>query len=905
MSSDDHASTDRMPADRPALRWITLIVALSTVLKVALLLGFVPSRNAVDEHCYIEGAKAIVQDGIPSYPNPNWDEAHASPVFPYFLAACLKVVGEDHFEFVARMLQVLISSLSILLVWSIARRAFSERVGMLAAAGVAFYPPLVFFSQYLLSETLYIFFMLASASILMRKQASTDPRAAFFAGILGGLAALTRSVFLINVPLVLWWMLRAKQTDKRRRVLSMGLFLVGIGLVVGPWSIRNTVRYDGFLLIDSNTGNVLHKNVNAVRPENYDFGLHKQRAEEIKNHSGTPPLRERVVESGIAARNSAEVHAALNYATDYPGRYLRNTVLRAADLFNPTSMVVRYIRFGRYESLSPAAAELLIGLVLMSCMLALVGGVVGLMQGVRNEQQSLMALFMLGNLVVCVLIISDSRYRLPMMPFWIPFAIYGAHHMKSILHNGRGRIALVLLAGLGALWAYYLPFTYSTDDAREEAPATGANLLLISIDSLRADHLHCYGYERETSPVIDALAAEGTVFENTMSQAPWTLPSHASLLTGMYPRAHQVTLKERRLPAGKATTLARALAGGGYDTMAVVSGPFMQSQFRMDRGFEQYDDTIAQGGHKRSHRAITSPKINQKALKMLESAEPPFFMFLHYWDVHYDYQAPEPYHTMFDPDYQGTITGNDFASSGEVHEGMDPRDLEHVLALYDGEIAWVDFHIGQIIAALKERGLYENTVIAVTSDHGDEFLEHGQVGHQHSLYQELLHVPFVLRVPNVEGGKRITSVAESIDIMPTVLACLGAPESKHAQGRSLLPLVTGVESQEDSRVVVAETAMGRKVKRTKERFQSWCMYSGTYKFIVYEDDLHPAELYDLASDPGERTSLLDPELLAEMQAKFELWKARTTELEPSFHKGLAKRTQEDLKALGYAGDDEE
>jgi arylsulfatase A-like enzyme/4-amino-4-deoxy-L-arabinose transferase-like glycosyltransferase len=898
-------TSDAAPERRRTVRWLAAIVLTSALVKLALLFAFVQTRSTVDEHLYVEGAQAIVEDGAPSYSNPYWDEAHASPIFPYFLAACIRVVGEEHFALVARLIQVLLSSLSLLFVWAIARRAFSERTGLLAAAAVGFYPPLVFFSQYLLSETIYIFFALAAAAALVRHRAGASPRMALCAGILGGLAALTRSVFMVHVPLVVLWLFFAGKPEKRR-FLSIGLFLAGVALAVGPWSIRNTTRYGSFLLIDSNAGNVLHKNVNAIRPENYDFGLHRLRAEELRDYVGPPPLRERVDVDDLVARNNAEVRAALDYATDHPGRYLRNTAYRTGALFNPTSMLVRYVRYGRYGDLPAAVGEPLVLVVMFSCMLAMFFGVIGLMRGFANQRQGLVGLFLLASALVCVLIISDSRYRLPLMPFWIPFAVYGVGHVRTLFRPGRGRVTLALLAGLVALWVHYVPYTYSSIiKGVHDAPARGANLLVISIDSLRADHLHCYGYERETSPAIDAIAAEGIVFENTIAQAPWTLPSHTSLLTSMYPRTHQVTDKERRLPAG-ARTLGRMLEPLGYDNRAVVSGPFMQAQFGLRRGFREYDDSIAVGGHKRSHRVITSANINAKANRMLDEIEAPFFLFLHYWDVHYDYQPPPPYDRMFDPDYSGSLTGTDFIGGEEVHAGMSERDLEHVIALYDGEIAWVDHHVGEIVASLKKRGLYENTVIVVTSDHGDEFLEHGQVGHQHSLYEELLRVPFIMRVPGEAGGRRVQTIAQSIDIMPTLLDYLGAPPSKNAQGRSQYALLHGDEPQ--PLPVIAENTKSRKGKETKERTQSWCVYSGPYKYIAYADDDYPPELYDLTADPGEQADISTPAnaaIMADLDEALAAWRRRTMELEPAFHKGIAKRTAEDLRMLGYAGDDED
>lgn len=432
--------------------------------------------------------------------------------------------------------------------------------------------------------------------------------------------------------------------------------------------------------------------------------------------------------------------------------------------------------------------------------------------------------------------------------------------------------------------------------------ATRPNVLLISIDSLRADHLGCYGYERDTSPAIDALAAAGVLFECAVSQAPWTLPSHASLLTSLYGRTHQTNAIEKRLPP-TVPTLAGTLEADGYETAGVVSGTFMQKRFGLDSGFGWYDDEIAQFDHKRSHEAVTSPDIHRKAESILDGVEEPFMLFLHYWDVHYDYDPPAPYDTKFDPGYKGKLDSKNFIRSKRIHPEMPARGLQHVVALYDGEIAWVDQHIGQLMAALESRGLDERTIVVLTADHGDEFFEHGNKGHSHSLYDELVHVPLIVRGPGALAGHRVPEPVELIDVMPTVLDLVGTPAPGGLQGRSLRAALLGEALP--SIPVFTETNRARTSKAEPWSF-AWSVRDGSRKYHEFlpgpeggED--RPPEMYDLATDPGEQTDLWrDGDDLAGL---LKAWRDRVPLGTSVTNAGVDEATMDELKKLGYAGDD--
>ncbi len=324
------------------------------------------------------------------------------------------------------------------------------------------------------------------------------------------------------------------------------------------------------------------------------------------------------------------------------------------------------------------------------------------------------------------------------------------------------------------------------------------NVLLVSIDSLRADHVGCYGYGRPTSPHLDKLASEGAVFLQAASPTSWTLPAHVSIFTGLEIGAHGVASDgfalHRDIP-----TLPELLKKEGYVSGAVCTSPYLNPAFGFGRGFDYYHNTDADlPGYRdtilpdererdRVHAEVTGGRVAALAARWLEENRgKPFFLFLHFWDVHYDYTPPPPYDRLFDPDYAGPEYGRNFINDERVHAGMPRRELEHILALYDGEIAWTDHNLGTVIAKLQELGEYENTLIVVTADHGDEFFEHGGKGHRASLYDEVIMVPLVIRPPGPAGPPvRAPGQVSLIDLAPTILDYALTVAPGEMQGRSL------------------------------------------------------------------------------------------------------------------------
>lgn len=395
------------------------------------------------------------------------------------------------------------------------------------------------------------------------------------------------------------------------------------------------------------------------------------------------------------------------------------------------------------------------------------------------------------------------------------------------------------------------------------------HVVFISIDTLRADHLGCYGYTRETSPGIDRLAANSVRFNNAFSQSSWTLPSHMSMMTSQYPHVHGVETGKKPLPAD-GITLAESLSSAGYYTAAFVSWVYVDSRYGFSQGFDKFTELIPP-----KHKVDSSTKWSFKAEQVSDAAiewinepnrgETPFFLFVHYFDPHIDYEPPEGFDRLFDENYTGTAQGT-FQWLKTYIKGMhrepnriDPRDLEYIKSLYDGEIRYTDLHVRRLLDAVDKAVGLDHCLVILTSDHGEEFNDHGSMeGHQWTLYDEIIRVPLIVRFPGAaHAGKVVDAPVELLDIAPTILDFAEVDAPATFQGESLRPLATAEPQTE--RLVYAETR--RHTTRQSIR-------GSRYK-LIHTDDTGTNrrgvpiragyELYDLENDPGERNNVYDPE----------------------------------------------
>ncbi len=424
------------------------------------------------------------------------------------------------------------------------------------------------------------------------------------------------------------------------------------------------------------------------------------------------------------------------------------------------------------------------------------------------------------------------------------------------------------------------------------------NILVYLVDTLRADHLGCYGYERPTSPRLDAFAEEAMLFENSQAQTPWTRASVASMLTGMWPQSHGTNGDDDAL-SEEAVTLAESLGAVGYRTVAITGNGNAARVAGFAQGFDYFkylrnlrpDDPLA-----------TSADLNEAVFAWLDDnaeQQQPFLLWVHTIDPHAPYDPPEPFRSTFaaqvvDPQLGSIAT---IQKLNGQKESVSPQIIADLRALYDAEIAANDASFGALLDDLERRGLYEDLVVVFLSDHGEEFYDHGGWTHGKTLHSEMLDTPLLFRLPGATGGQRSTNIVQHVDLMPTLLEVAGAPRPEAVQGRSFLPLVLAPQAAQ-----WVDQGMGFLDLRGR---RGHSFIDGQWKLIQYEAaevEGFP-ELYDRRQDRLETTNLapMEPE-----QARF--LAALRRRLEARLEAGLGPamvdqaeraKVEAELRALGY------
>jgi arylsulfatase A-like enzyme len=439
------------------------------------------------------------------------------------------------------------------------------------------------------------------------------------------------------------------------------------------------------------------------------------------------------------------------------------------------------------------------------------------------------------------------------------------------------RLACILLCGI----------------ACGERPAR-PHVILVSIDTLRADHLGCYGYARDTSPRLDELARDAVVFRQAIAQAPSTLPSHASMLTSLLPSHHGASVANGTALSADAVTLAEVLRAAGYRTASFNGGVQLDSLYGLDRGFETWRSARPgdAGAEVLTGDIDRFDHVVEQATDWIGAVRPdPFFLFLHTYETHHPYTPDAETLAPFDADYRGDLpdrVGLELLHA--VNHGamrLDEDDLRHVVAAYDAEIRSVDAALGRLLDFLRSEGLYDRTLLIVTSDHGEEFGEHGFVGwHSHSLHDELLRVPLVVKLPGSRlAGRAVADQVRGIDLAPTILDELGIAPPDAFEGASVGPLM------ESDAPLAPRASVGRQdVVATDE---AWSLRTPEWKWIR-------GRLYQLSADPGETVDVASRHagVEAAMRAQLDALLRARPRPEPR-HVRPGAALEERLRALGY------
>ena len=446
--------------------------------------------------------------------------------------------------------------------------------------------------------------------------------------------------------------------------------------------------------------------------------------------------------------------------------------------------------------------------------------------------------------------------------------------------------------GPGALWlGLALLGLGCTEEPTAPPVEPPTNVILVVVDTLRADHLGCYGYPRDTSPRLDALARDAVVFTKVRSQSSCTFASVNSMLTSRYTARFLGQPDGRMGIPSEVPTIARILTDHGFDTAAVSASPIVRAtpsdsnpHGGFDAGFRIFDE-----------QCLWKPAecVNAAARRVIGELDSPFFLYLHYMDPHDPYRPPGSFGRRFADDYSGF----DFIARGDPNPieemiygsgatvDIDERDIGQLVDLYDDEIAYFDERFGELLDWLAADALLDETMVIVASDHGEEFLEHGHIKHCRTVFDSSTHTPLIISVPGVAAHRPVEAAVENLDIVPTILDYVGldAPDGG-VQGRSLRPLMEG-------RAIPADFVFSLQYP--------WASVDDGRRKLISNLTRTDHRLYDLATDPSETSNLAaaDPETVGRLRAVLAPWLAREVD-------ALAGRTGLEesiaqLEALGY------
>ena len=441
--------------------------------------------------------------------------------------------------------------------------------------------------------------------------------------------------------------------------------------------------------------------------------------------------------------------------------------------------------------------------------------------------------------------------------------------------------------------------------ACETTPPPAPNIVVVTMDTTRADHLGAYGYARARTPAIDALAAAGVRFERAWTVSNNTLPAHVSVLSGLQPQRAGVPRNGHKLPSGTPWA-PEALQAAGYDTAAFVSASALSAKLGLDRGFDVYDDSfdVKELDQRQRHGDDTTDAV----LAWLgQPRDKPFFLWVHYFDPHYPYTPPAPYDSMYGAGYTGPADGSleyllrIWGRGGKEKIETSAADRQRMIDLYDGEIAWLDTQLARLFTAVDQGGRGQDTLIVLTADHGESLDEHGYLfDHGEYVYEPTLHIPLIVRPPLRMGlaPAVVDAAVQNVDVATTALAMAGVPSAAPLDGQDLTPLLAGGAPDPAGRAF-AESCRPWQIERRhagwKNLHKAQAVREGSLKLIAtpFQDKL---ELYDLAADPGELRNVVGdrPEDAKRIAGALEGWRGGAVDIAVPDAENMER-----IKALGY------
>ncbi len=429
------------------------------------------------------------------------------------------------------------------------------------------------------------------------------------------------------------------------------------------------------------------------------------------------------------------------------------------------------------------------------------------------------------------------------------------------------------------------------------------NIVFIIFDAAARSHFKIYGYFRDSTPFLTSLAQESIVFHNAFCQGTDTVLSTASLFSSLYPIRHNLLSLNHRMPSG-IRTLAEVLKERVEKTAAYVTIPHMAKELGFSRGFDNYFQLFLEPNFF-PQRELTSDQLSLPVLKWLqENRSNSFFLYLHLWQPHEPYGAPHPFTKLYDPHYMGMIKDGSLKTLKDVENRslkITKRGMEHLKALYDEGLRFADYQLQKVVEKLRQLNIFDHTILVITSDHGEGFLQHGRMLHSSTVYEELIQIPLIIKLPSKLKplNHTVTSLVESIDLMPTMLELLEIPYGAESlDGKSMAPIIFSSESFHKDFIF----------SRSAGEYPLICIRDKRYKYILHfynyqkNRDFSQDELYDLSEDSAEKKNLTNerPRVAARLRNHLLKWIEEKSKIQYKPEKSqVEEKIKNQLRTLGY------